>query len=355
MEESSFLTNVFDRKFLPAILIFLLITTLSEVTLTNASEANKQKALGKVAQEWIQVGMEQSQRDLFKAAEQSFREKAQIAGPQRKQILAGIKTINRLVEQGKLIQAKAYLDKVKNSQYLTREEREKIAKRLKEISNQLETPELIVVKNQLDAVPSRHVALVPGDVIEVRFYYTPDLNVTQTVRPDGKISFQLVGEVMAQGKSPAELRDELLKLFTPHLKAPEITVIVQSFYDRRVFVGGKVMTPGIVQMPGKMTLLEAIMEAGGFDLREAEVKNVVVIRHKGGKRQGYALDMKASLAGEETEPFFLEPKDIVYVPRTEIAVLGQWIDQHINKIIPDTGVFVIRRHGDTSIGMGSYR
>jgi len=359
LDRSKFLTESFDRKLLSTILalIFLLTTALSEVTPSQASEADKQKALRQVAQEWIQVGMEQYRRVLFKAAEQSFRqaqdydeyltaaereklnwllEKAHVAGPKRKRILASIQTVNKLIEEDQLVKAK-YLEKVEDSEFLTKEEREQITERLKKIYNQLETTEPTVTKNQVEAVPSCRVDLVPGDVIEVKFFYTPELNVTQTVRPDGKIALQLVGEVKAQGKSPAELRDELLKLFTPHLKASEITVIVRSFRDRRVFVGGQVMTPGIVQMPGKMTVLEAIMEVGGFDLREAEVRNVVVIRHKGGQRYGYALNLKASLAGEETQPFFLEPKDIVYVPRTKIARVNQWIDQHINKLIPRTG------------------
>jgi protein involved in polysaccharide export with SLBB domain len=206
-----------------------------------------------------------------------------------------------------------------------------------------------------EAMHPPHVALVPGDVLEVKFFYTPDLNESQIVRPDGKIALQLVGEVEAGGKSPAELRDELLVLYTPHLKTPEITIVIRSFYDRRVFVGGKVMAPGIVEMLGRMTLLEAIMQVGGFDLREAEVQNVVVIRHINGQRYGQSIDLKPALTGDEVQPFYLEPKDIVYVPQTTIAKVNQWIDQHINKIIPDTGFNIRTTRGDTTIGIGSYR
>jgi len=115
------------------------------------------------------------------------------------------------------------------------------------------------------------------------------------------------------------------------------------------------MTPGIVEMPGKLTVLEAIMQAGGFDMREAEVRNVVVIRHRDAQRYGYSLNLKPALTGDETQSFFLEPQDIVYVPRTEIAKVNQWVDQNINKIIPDTGFIFRRTHGRTTIGMGSYR
>jgi protein involved in polysaccharide export with SLBB domain len=209
--------------------------------------------------------------------------------------------------------------------------------------------------SETNVVSPPRVALAPGDTIEIKFYYTPELNEIQTVRPDGKIALQLICEVEVQGKTPAELRDELLKLYAPHLKDPEVAVIVRSFQNRRVFVGGQVMAPGIVQMPGKIHVLEAIMQTGGFDLQKAEVRNVIVIRHKDGQRYGYSINLKPALKGDETEPFFLEPQDIVYVPRTEIAKVNQWVDQHINKIIPDTGFIFTRTVGKTTVGMGSYR
>jgi polysaccharide export outer membrane protein len=199
------------------------------------------------------------------------------------------------------------------------------------------------------------MTLAPGDVLEVKFFYTPDLNEVQTVRPDGKITLQLIGEVEVKGKSPAELREELIKLYMPLLKTPEIAVIVRSFYERRVYVGGQVMAPGIVEMPGTITLLEAIMQAGGFNIREAEVRNVIVIRHINGQRYGQSINLKPALTGDKVQPFYLAPKDIVYVPQTTIAKLDQWVDQHINKIIPDTGFNFRRTMGNTTIGIGSYR
>jgi protein involved in polysaccharide export with SLBB domain len=199
------------------------------------------------------------------------------------------------------------------------------------------------------------MALAPGDVIEVKFFYTPQLNEIQTVRPDGKIGLQLIGEINVQGKTPAEIRKELLELYAPHLEEIEVAVIVRSFWNRRVYVGGQVITPGLIEMPGRITALEAITQAGGFDLRMAEPKSVIVIRHKNGQRLGYKLDMRAALAGETTDLFFLEPQDIVYVPQTRIAQVNQWIDQYVNKIIPDTGMFFRTARGRTEVGVGSYR
>jgi polysaccharide export outer membrane protein len=200
-------------------------------------------------------------------------------------------------------------------------------------------------------IESPRVDLAPGDVIDVKFFYTPELNESQTVRPDGKIALQLIGEVKVEGKSPAELRDELLKLYEPQLKGPEISIVVRSLRNQRVYIGGQVMKPGIVEMPGQMSLLEAIMQAGGFDIRQAELRNIVVIRHKNDKRFAYSVDLKPALEGDETEQFILEPKDIVYVPQTEIAKMGQWVDQHINKLVPQTGFIFSRSYGRTTVGI----
>jgi len=180
----------------------------------------------------------------------------------------------------------------------------------------------------------RDVILRPGDVIEVKFFYTPELDVTQMVRPDGKIALQLVGEVTVEDRPPGEVRDELLGLYRPHLKDPRITILLKSQRERRVFVAGEVRRPGVVEMPGDMTATEAIMEAGGFNMEQAKVDNVIVIRRTGERWQGTKLDMKPTLEGRGVEPFFLHPRDIVYVPRTRIAEIDQWVDQYINRLVP---------------------
>lgn len=205
--------------------------------------------------------------------------------------------------------------------------------------------------NDTQGSMSKAYTFSPGDTVDVKFFYTPELNETQDIRPDGNIALQIIGEVRAEGKTPAELRGLLKKLYTPHLKDPEISVVVRSFSNQRVFVGGQVMKPGTLEMAGRMTALEAIMEAGGIDYTEAEARNVVVIRHYQGNRYGYLLDMEPILDGKESRPFFLEAKDIVYVPRTEIAKVNQWIDQYINKIIPQTGFIFSHRRGNTTVGI----
>jgi protein involved in polysaccharide export with SLBB domain len=176
-----------------------------------------------------------------------------------------------------------------------------------------------------------------GDILDFKFFYNPELNENQTIRPDGKITLQLVGEIMARGKTPLELQEEITKLYASQLRRPEATVIVRSFANRRVYVGGHVNTPGVIELKPGMTALEAIMQAGGFNVYSGEISTVVLVRHKDGKRYGCSLDFSGMLRGEETGQFYLEPLDIIYVPRTKVSQVNLWIDQYINLMIPRTG------------------
>ena len=207
------------------------------------------------------------------------------------------------------------------------------------------------MSSEIAYAPEPKLTLGAGDVLDFKFFYNPELNDSQTVRFDGKITLQLIGEVMAQGKAPLELQEEISKLYASQLRRPEATVIVRSLANRRVYVGGFVRTPGLIEMKTRLTALEAIMQAGGFDMWRAEVKNVVIIRHKENQRYGCALDFSGELDGKATQPFYLEPLDIVYVPRTTINKVNLWIDQYINQIIPKVGFTYLTPVGTGTIGI----
>ena len=195
------------------------------------------------------------------------------------------------------------------------------------------------------------VTLGPGDVLEVKFFNVPEINESQMVRPDGRITLQLVGEVPVSGKTPSELQNDLVRLYTPEIRTPKLTVIVRSLANRRVYVGGLVQKPGLIDMPHPLTALEAIMQAGGFDDRRAEISNVLVIRHKDGKRYGAALNFKDPLRGMEFQSFMLEPQDIIYVPRSKITQVGLFIDQYITAMMPRFGLSWFGGPGGTTIGI----
>ena len=199
--------------------------------------------------------------------------------------------------------------------------------------------------------PMSDVTFLPGDVLEIKFFYTPELNVTQTIRADGKITLQLVGNVEAAGKTSKKLADELKQVYSSQLKNPEIAVIAQSMEGRRVYVSGQVIKPGFYTLNSRMSVLEAVMTAGGFDFPQALASDVVIIRHRNGLRYGLKLDLEKALRGENHDEFYLEPYDIVYVPRTRITRVTQWIDQNINQLIPDFGFTFTKPLGAGTIGL----
>jgi len=188
------------------------------------------------------------------------------------------------------------------------------------------------------SLPDTSVTLAPGDMVDIKFFYTPELNESQQIRPDGKITLQLAGDVTAAGLTPAGLQKELEEKYSGLIEDPAVAVIARTLNHRNVYVGGAVNRPGMLTMPGHLTALSAIMQAGSFNLREAKLKTVLVIRHEDGIRRVYSLDVRDALKGDTPHaPFYLHPQDIVYVPRTKIVNAGQWVDQYINRIVPQTG------------------
>lgn len=160
---------------------------------------------------------------------------------------------------------------------------------------------------------SRADAILEGDMLKINFVGAPGLDTTQEVRRDGRISLAVVGETVAAGLTPAELSSELGKLFASELLSNEVVVtVVSSAFT--VNVSGAVLKPGKYTSKRPLTALEAVMEAGGFDHAKANIKRVVVVRHENGKVANFVLDLSSSLEGKPSEPFYLKPSDIVYVP-----------------------------------------
>src|SRR5262245_53762008 len=139
--------------------------------------------------------------------------------------------------------------------------------------------------------------LAPGDVLAVKFYGNPELNEEVTIRPDGMISLTFVDEVRAAGLTPAELDAELTRRYTGELARPQVTVIVRQFVGQRVYIGGEVRTPGVLNLQEGMTLFQALQQAGGV-LPTARRQQVVLIRTDAmGHRTGGSLDIRQLESG----------------------------------------------------------
>jgi len=173
----------------------------------------------------------------------------------------------------------------------------------------------------------------PGDELDIKFFYNPELNETVIVRPDGKISLQLVDEIHTAGLKPSELDEQLTELYSRELRKPVLTVIVRSFTRQRIFIGGEVYEPGLIEMPANMTALQAVFQAGGFK-ETAQPAETLVIR-KGANDQPIPLriDLAAVMEAGSGNDLQLQPDDIVYVPKSAIANANKFIEEYIGGLL----------------------
>src|SRR6266567_3591819 len=106
--------------------------------------------------------------------------------------------------------------------------------------------------------------LQPGDDLEIKAYNNPELSQSVKVRPDGNISLLLLDDVPAAGITPAKLGENLSQAYSQYFRNPKLTVIVRSFSNLNVYVGGEVVNPRLLPLTGKITVSQAVLAAGGF-------------------------------------------------------------------------------------------
>lgn len=197
-------------------------------------------------------------------------------------------------------------------------------------------PQPALVVKETAIVP---YTIQPGDTLDIKFFYNPELNETVVVRPDGFISLQLVDEVKAAGLEPKQLTRQLVELYSRDLKKPVVTVIVKSFDGQRVYVGGEVNLQGLITMPVGLTVLQAVMQAGGF--RPTALPSETLVIRKGPDRRPVPIkvDLAAVLDGTaEGGDFRLQSEDVVYVPKSPIAKANQFVNQYIENLLLFKGV-----------------
>ena len=191
-----------------------------------------------------------------------------------------------------------------------------------------------------------------NDELEIKFFYNPELNENMKVRPDGKISLQLVGEVQAAGLTPSQLEHVLAEKYAENLQRPTATVIVRSFTGQRVYVGGEVNRQGLIDIAGGMTALQAVINAGGF--KETAKPEAAIIIRKGADNRPVPLrlDLKRVIYEKGAEADIqLQPDDIVYVPKTWIAKANKFVNQYIEQLFLFRGVtfgFTYEVHSDSN-------
>ena len=163
-----------------------------------------------------------------------------------------------------------------------------------------------------EAYQSRpNATLAAGDQIAVSFSGAPELNLKQKIQANGRVSLPTVGDVSAAGKSLTSFQSHLTSLYQEYLQDPTVIVSVESA-AAGVYVSGEVLRPGKIPLDRPMTVLEAVMEAGGFT-KLANPKQVIVVRKLDGRNQRYVLNMNDALTSAESSPFYVRTYDVIYV------------------------------------------
>lgn len=153
------------------------------------------------------------------------------------------------------------------------------------------------------------------DVLTINVWHEPEVSRNVSVRPDGKISLPLVGDVQALGLTPMELQNELAARFTKYLTNPDVSVIVAEIRSQRFNVLGQVLRPGTYALIPPMSVLDAVATAGG--LKEfAKPKKIYVLRTMAnGQRERIKFEYNNVLKGKRgSKDLLLQTRDTVVVP-----------------------------------------
>lgn len=154
--------------------------------------------------------------------------------------------------------------------------------------------------------------LGPEDVLDVFVWKEPDLSTTVTVRPDGKISLPLAGELDASGKTATQMQQEVTEKLAQFIKQPVVTVIVKQINSLKISVLGEVRKPDVYKIKNRVTVLDAVAMAGGFtDL--ARPNRIVVLRKTPAGPARFIVNINQLVEDKNGTPFYLEPLDTVYV------------------------------------------
>jgi polysaccharide export outer membrane protein len=174
-----------------------------------------------------------------------------------------------------------------------------------------------------------------GDVLDINFFKATQMSQTRTVGPDGEMFLPVVGRVSVLGRTVDDVTEELVERYSEEMVNPQITVSIADYSGLQVYVGGEVNFPGLREYRGGLTLVQAVMDAGGFKSSGRRKEVVLIRRAPDSSPVGTIVNCKEILreyqVGKDVE---LAPSDVIYVPRKHISNVNLFVEQYINSNIP---------------------
>jgi len=178
--------------------------------------------------------------------------------------------------------------------------------------------------------------------LEITVWGVEDMDRKILVGPTGFISYPFVGDIQTNGMSIFQLRDRIADGLADYFLNPKVSVNILSSKSKKIYVLGEVVRPGIFQMTGANSLIEAISMAGGFT-QDAKEQNVLLVRGGLVAPVLRSLDLKAALReGDWSQNILLKAGDIVYIPASTFADTERFFKRIASIISPivnlETGI-----------------
>ena len=171
-----------------------------------------------------------------------------------------------------------------------------------------------VIETKQEIVSDPSYIIGPMDVLEIQVWKEPDFSRQVLVRPDGKITLPLIGDITASGMNTMGLKTLLSEKLEDFVSKPEVTVIVLESHSKNFYIIGKITRPGTYPMDPDMTVLQAISVAGGL-AEWADKDSIRIIRRSGGKEKILPFDYDKVITGKKLEQnILLKPNDTIIVP-----------------------------------------
>ncbi|RPH98448.1 MAG: hypothetical protein EHM68_04420 [Lysobacterales bacterium] len=156
----------------------------------------------------------------------------------------------------------------------------------------------------------------PADILSISVWNHKEMNRTVTVRPDGQVSFALIGDIPAVGLTPLELQGAMERALGEYMELipGEVSVVVDAVHSYKVSVLGEVRLPGRFEFQNQASVLDALAEAGGLT-EFASTSNILILRTTGGQSERIRFDYQQLLkSGSSEARVLIFPGDVILVP-----------------------------------------
>jgi len=168
--------------------------------------------------------------------------------------------------------------------------------------------------------------LQPSDVLELEYEYTPEYNQTVTVGPDGTVTLRLVGTVKVGGLSLDEATSAIKAKASVPLNNPELSLTLKEFVKPHFTIYGEVQKPGVYDMHGGVTVLQAIAISGGQKETSKQTQVVLLRKVSGDLAEVKVINTKTmSTADGVREDFALKPDDMIIVPKNKLGKVEPYV------------------------------